>query len=1114
MKLKLIPLTALVILTGISAGRAATHTWTGNGGTKLWSTPANWQNNSPPAVGEGTIGLVFPPVAAAARFSTNNIAGLTINAVNFTGTGYRIGGLPVTIGGYSAGMDQAGSYTNTWGIDTVLSARYIGLGIGFKGELNLAGVLSGTSGLTKNGEGLLRLTPSAANTYSGTTYVLAGEMDLRGLGAGFSAVSVSGDVVVGQSNAPAGTFPFIYYENANQIGDSSQVTILENGFIRLNGFNDLIGSLVLQAGALDTRDPANTLTGTLSLNGNVSCLAHPFAASLNGRLSLNGADRTFDVADDSYLSVPAVITHGFGTGGVIKTGNGSIYLFGANVFNGFTKVNAGTVGAYHNSALGTIANGTHVASGATLQIGDVSIGNEALLLNGAGFGGTNGALKVLATNSWTGSVLIGNAATINLVNSTDYLARVTFSGVIGGVNDLSIIGTGDANYEEDGTIIYAGTSANTFSGTTRLREGTLLLQKTIALNAINGPLVIGDVIQQSHTARVKLMENYQIANAAPIHIEPLGMLDLANHFEDVGDVTMRDGSVFTGSGALMLFAGLNTELNPAKAFGHSYVFGALALAGANRVFHTGTNSILDVWGIISNGGPVAGLVKSGPGYLLLTGANTYDGITWVNEGHLELQDNGTPGSAAGGTVVADGASLYLINSHVNGETLTIGGSGAYWDAMLPNCALRGYGSNVWSGNVTLTKPTTVGYHFGANQIILTGNINGTGSLVQNGNGKLTLAGTSHNSYAGETRILAGSLDLSKTNAVAIPGALFVGGTNGPANAESVRLVRENQIQDAAAVFIDRSGLLDLNNYHETIGSLAGRGNVSLVFATLTTGGNHADTTFAGSIGGANLATALVKEGTGMFMLTGTNTFTGKAVVNQGSLCVNGWQPQAGVVVNDNGFFRGHGAVGAITGAGYTMPGDNPVAPTHGRMSSASLVLTANSDFAVDLGGMQEGLEYDQLAVGGVVDLGGAQLHLTRSFNPAVGSQFIILRKDSGGQVNGQFAGLPEGTEFEYLPGWKFQITYQGGDGNDVVLTTIARPQPANIQKISRFNDGHMELTALGTPGVVYDVVATTNVTSTNWVFVGQSLPDALGRMYAADLMATNYPVRFYRFVAP
>jgi hypothetical protein len=81
------------------------------------------------------------------------------------------------------------------------------------------------------------------------------------------------------------------------------------------------------------------------------------------------------------------------------------------------------------------------------------------------------------------------------------------------------------------------------------------------------------------------------------------------------------------------------------------------------------------------------------------------------------------------------------------------------------------------------------------------------------------------------------------------------------------------------------------------------------------------------------------------------------------------------------------------------------------------------------------------SVPNTVNLGGAQLNVIinpDTYTHTPGTQFIIVNNQGPDAVIGTFAGLPEGAIFEADEDW-FQITYQGGDGNDVVLTALPGP---------------------------------------------------------------------------
>ena len=84
--------------------------------------------------------------------------------------------------------------------------------------------------------------------------------------------------------------------------------------------------------------------------------------------------------------------------------------------------------------------------------------------------------------------------------------------------------------------------------------------------------------------------------------------------------------------------------------------------------------------------------------------------------------------------------------------------------------------------------------------------------------------------------------------------------------------------------------------------------------------------------------------------------------------------------------------------------------------------------------------YGQLNASGNVNLGGSNLIISFLFTSSTGNAFTIINKTSGGAVIGTFAGLPEGATF-VSSGRTYQITYVGGDGNDVVITDITQGGP-------------------------------------------------------------------------
>ena len=183
---------------------------------------------------------------------------------------------------------------------------------------------------------------------------------------------------------------------------------------------------------------------------------------------------------------------------------------------------------------------------------------------------------------------------------------------------------------------------------------------------------------------------------------------------------------------------------------------------------------------------------------------------------------------------------------------------------------------------------------------------------------------------------------------------------------------------------------------------------------------------------------LIKSGIGTLTLLAANTYTGATIIDAGTLQVNGSTAAAGALtVNNGGILGGTGTVGGpvtVKSGGTIAPGLSP-----GILNSGNVAFSAGATFAVELTGTIPGSGpggHDQLNVTGTVELGGAALSITSDFTPAPSDEFVIINNDGSDPVVGTFSGLAEG---DLIPGGingeVARITYQGGDGNDVVLTS-------------------------------------------------------------------------------
>lgn len=140
-------------------------------------------------------------------------------------------------------------------------------------------------------------------------------------------------------------------------------------------------------------------------------------------------------------------------------------------------------------------------------------------------------------------------------------------------------------------------------------------------------------------------------------------------------------------------------------------------------------------------------------------------------------------------------------------------------------------------------------------------------------------------------------------------------------------------------------------------------------------------------------------------------------------------------------FGGTGTVGATTVKSGVISAGTLNSPTGVLNISNGVNFTPNGAYACKIGGTSPGANgHDQLNVAGTVILDNAVLAPIpwNGFVPAAGDTFVIVNNDGADAINGTFLNLPEGTIFGALD-TMFQITYLGGDGNDVSITRIALP---------------------------------------------------------------------------
>jgi len=178
---------------------------------------------------------------------------------------------------------------------------------------------------------------------------------------------------------------------------------------------------------------------------------------------------------------------------------------------------------------------------------------------------------------------------------------------------------------------------------------------------------------------------------------------------------------------------------------------------------------------------------------------------------------------------------------------------------------------------------------------------------------------------------------------------------------------------------------------------------------------------------------VTKQGDGTLILSGSNAYNGETTIVGGALQVNGTQPASAVTVQSGATLAGIGSVGPITSnSGTIAPGDSgPGILT----DTGSLTMGTGSSLDVALNGTTAGTDYSQLKVAGQVNISDATLNAVLGFSPTANEQLVILNNTGSQPIQGTFHGLSEGSDLT-LSGQEFQISYHGGDGNDVVLTHL------------------------------------------------------------------------------
>lgn len=781
--------------------------------------------------GAGTLTLNAASTYTGATTIKNGALTLgTANALPTTTTltlgdsGANTGGI-LKLNGFAqslAGIASVGSGTNRI-VNGSLTAVSLTLNVAasssFAGSLGGPGSNEDNLSIIKSGAGTLTL--SGSSSYTGTTTISNGTISVGNLASGGNLGSGASAVILGDASNRG-----ILFYTGNTATYTRGLTLSAGG------------------GEVDSTVSGQTLTiGTGNITG-------------SGLFAVGGGGNT------------SITSNIASTGGLSKSGLGTLTLSGTNSYTGATSILNGTI------ALG-VNNGLNAAT--TLTLGDPTLNyNGVLKLNGfsqtlAGLAKTgNGTLNKVIGGSSTLSNLtlnIGSPTSVNVVLGGSGTNENNFTFTKFGAGALTLTGT---NTYTGGTVIGDATSGN---------NGILAVSSDANLGGASGVVWIYwstlEITSSFTTTRsltlshssaaisVDIGQTYSVGGVVggsnPLNLVGAGTLTLT------GTSNTWSGGTNVQNGTLNLGASGTLPSSTVVTLGGGVNSGTLALNGYNQTIgglqksgSGSTNKVVNgsktastltvsnasdytysgVLGGVGNNENNFGLTKSGAGTLTLSGINTYTGNTLISAGTLKVGvATAIPSGAGNGNLQVDGTlDLNALGITINGlsgsGTVTSGAAGAITFSAGSNDQTSTFSGVIQNGS-------------------------GTVSFTKVGAGTLTLGGA--NTYTGSTTVTLGTLKVGNT--AAIPFG------SGKGN-------------------VSLTGSLDLNGNSITINGLSGTGAISSGVSgavTLSVGANDQTSAYTGAITDGSGVVALTKVGTGIFTLSGGATYSGDTTISTGTL---------------------------------------------------------------------------------------------------------------------------------------------------------------------------------------------------------------------------------------
>lgn len=790
---------------GTGWNTTATNFWNGSGN-------ATWPNtNADEAVfgaGSGAAGTV-----AVTAVTTNKI---TFNAAG-SGT-YTLSGSSIALSGATP--------TITANVDAAIGSQ-----------------MTGTTGLTKAGSGILTLT-GTTNNYSGGTTVSAGTLQI-GNGTtngapGTGAYSIaSGAMVRLNYNTVGAVAPT--WANYTGAGTLALKTAKNNdaawgGLALPAGFT---GKLLIESGRANFATAGVGLGGTTSVEvkqgghlgmwvggtysanfivagtgygesgyeGALRFANGPGTTTLNGSFALSG-DATLGASGGTGIINPAITEMNAGTNLRFGTSSmaGTMELMGANTYTGTTTVNFGTLRLGNRDAL---QHSTLTHSATTFVTFSSAVATNNFILGGLS---GSGNLSLVNTAATPISLSIGN-------NN----ATTTHTGTISGGGSLVKIGSGTTRL----------TGAISYTGTTTVNGGTLQVPTgpatigacTVADNATLS--VVGPATDSFRCTSLTLGSatggTLQYSVLSSLGTPPVeATTALTTH----GDVLLKipgpfsvgnypliwypEGGSIGGDGFDAFYIeplpfGVEAELDDDP------VTGTISLNVTKADALTWKGSPSSTWDV----GTSTSWTLGGPASVFQNGAMCLFDDTATGSTNVSIAGSVVPLSASVNNSSKDytfsgsgeiSGSAPLVKSGTG--TLTITNANTYTGTTFVNEGTLRIGDGTTDGSLTSPIANSAAVVFNsAGNTAYAGNLSGTaaGTITKEGPGTLTLTGTS--TFTGVTTVDAGTLRLGN----GVTNANFSAGTYSlPATG---RILIDNATGVSAALWgpkLSGAGLVELN----------------------------------------------------------------------------------------------------------------------------------------------------------------------------------------------------------------------------------------------------------------------------------------------------------------